>query len=500
MKPSLPSTISRRRFIAGTAGFGAALALPKSRILGANGDVRVGVVGVNGRGQSHLGAYAKMDGVRVTAICDIDQGVLDARVVKYSEQQGIRVKGYADMREMLDSGEIDVLTTATPNHWHSLTGIWAMQAGKDAYVEKPVSHNVWEGRQLVKAARKYNRICSGGTQSRSMETIQNAVAFVHAGNLGKIEYVKGICYKPRNSIGLGGGGEIPGDIDYDLWCGPAAIEQPLRRMKFHYDWHWFYAYGNGDMGNQGIHQMDVATWFLGVDKISPRVISIGGRLGYDDDGETPNTQVVYHDYDEAPLIFETRGLPRDKAAQTEGWGAGMDSPEEFPGEKGTAVIVQCENGRVYCSSGGECKVTDNDGKEITKIEGAKNDDAHFENFMKAVRSRKMEDLNADCEKTHISSALCHTGLISHRLGEPMHDGEVRDRIKGDGLLSERYAAMAEHLAKNGVDLESETITIGPWLKCNPETEWFEGNDDLDVPANELATRVYREPYVVPKDV
>ncbi len=491
---------SRRRFLKGAAGFGAALALPNSKVLGANGDIRVGVVGVNGRGNSHMAGFAKMEGVRVAAICDIDPNVLENRVVKYSELQGFTVRGFADMRAMLDSGEIDVFTTATPNHWHSLAGIWAVQAGKDAYVEKPISHNVWEGRQLVKAARKYERICAGGTQSRSYGTIRKAVKYVREGTLGKIEFVKGLCYKPRTPIGLGGNGEIPKGVDYDKWCGPGPLEKPLRRKRFHYDWHWFYAYGNGDMGNQGIHQMDVARWFLGEDAISPRVISIGGRLGYQDDGETPNTQIVYHDYETAPLIFETRGLPKEKQFQGEGWGANMNSPEEFPGEKGIGVVVQCEGGRVYCNSGGQVKITDNQGAEIKVIEGTGEKNDHFANFIKAVRSRKIKDLNADCEETHLSSALCHTGLISHRLGAPMHGGEVLERIQGDNLLAGRHEAMEEHLAKNGVDLDAETITLGPWLKFNPETEWFEGNADLDEGANALATREYRKPYVVPEKV
>jgi len=443
-----------------------------------------------------------MEGVRVAAICDIDRKVLDRRVVEYTEKQGFGVKGFVDMREMIDSGEIDVFTTATPNHWHSLAGIWAIQAGKDAYIEKPISHNVWEGRQLVKAARKYKQICQGGTQSRSMETIQKAVKYVRDGNIGKIQYVKGLCYKPRGPIGLGGWGEIPERVDYDKWCGPGPLQLPMRRKRFHYDWHWFYDYGNGDMGNQGIHQMDVATWFLGVDELSPRVISIGGRLGYEDDAETPNTQIVYHDYEEAPLIFETRGLPKNKASQQMGkWGRdGMNSPEEFPEESGIAVVVQCENGRVYCSAGGQVKVTDNQGQEITKIEGKGGHSAHFANFMDAVRSRKTENLNADCEVTHISSALCHTGLISHRLGEQMKDGEIRERIQDDKRLGERYDAMADHLQKNEVDISKEAVVLGPWLKFNPKTEWFEGNEGLDERANALATRNYREPYVVPEKI
>lgn len=488
---------SRRQVLKYGAGFGLALAWPGSKVIGANGDVRVGVVGTNGRGKSHISAFSKMDGARVSALCDVDPNVLDARVSSLSDSVDYGVTGFADIREMLEKGDIDVLTSATPNHWHTLTGIWALQAGKDAYVEKPISHNVWEGRQLVKLARKEGRVCQGGTQSRSMGSIQAAVKWVQDGGLGKIQYVKGHCYKPRTSIGKGGGGEIPAGVDYDIWCGPKPIEKPLRRKRFHYDWHWFYAYGNGDMGNQGIHQMDVARWFLGEEKIAPRTISIGGRLGYDDDGETPNTQVVYHDYDSAPLIFETRGLPKDKASQENNWGKNMNSPDEFPGESGIAVVVVCEGGSVYVSAGGKVKVKDKDGKDMDAPKSLDTDDI-FVNFMKAVKAGSSDGLYADCEETHYSSALCHTGQISHQLGAEVHESEVREQIKSDSLLSERYASMEEHLGRNGVDLSRETISLGPWLKFNPETEWFEGNGDLDAKANKLARPDYRDPYVVPE--
>lgn len=271
------SSPSRRKVLKYGAGFGAALAWPNSKVLGANEDIRFGVVGINGRGQSHMGAWMGAKGVRLAALCDVDPNVLDKRVSTAADKQGISVKGFSDMREMFEKGEIDAFSTATPNHWHTLAGFWAMQAGKDAYVEKPISHNVWEGRQLVNLSRKLDKICQGGTQSRSMGQIQSAVKFVQDGGLGKIKYVKGLCYKPRASIGKGGGGEIPTGTNYDLWCGPAQIEKPLRRKRFHYDWHWFYAYGNGDMGNQGIHQMDVARWFLGEAKIAPgRSVSVAG--------------------------------------------------------------------------------------------------------------------------------------------------------------------------------------------------------------------------------
>lgn len=492
-----PAGTSRRQVLKYGAGFGLALAWPHSKVLGANEDIRVGVIGVNGRGKSHMAAFSGMDGTRVAALCDVDPNVLDARVNKMSDDQGFAVQGFADMREMFEKGDIDVMSTATPNHWHTLAGVWAMQAGLDAYIEKPISHNVWEGRQLAKLARKEGRICQGGTQSRSMGSIAAAVEMVRSGKLGKIKYVKGLCYKPRPSIGKGGGGEIPEGVDYDLWCGPAEMESPLGRKRFHYDWHWFYAYGNGDMGNQGIHQMDVARWYLGEEKIAPRTMSIGGRLGYDDDGESANTQVVYHDYDSAPLIFETRGLPKAKKFQDDGWGKNMNTPEEFPGESGIAVVVVCEGGHIYTNAGGKVQVTDAEGKKMDSPEPLEMDDI-FENFIKAVKSRKPEDQYAESEETHISSALCHTGNISHRLGERLGDGEIRERIQGDQVLTERYASMAEHLGKNGVEVDGKVVTLGPMLKFNPDTERAEGNGDLDGPANALCTREYREPYVVPE--
>ncbi len=496
--PSLPSTIDRRKVLKYGAGFGLALAWPNSRVLGANDDIRVGVIGVNGRGGAHLSAFTGMKGVRVTAICDTDPTVLDGKVNQVTNKQGFAVQGFADMRKMFEGDTVDVMSTATPNHWHTLAGIWAIQAGKDAYVEKPISHNVWEGRQLVRLARKEKKICQGGTQSRSEGSIQAAVKWIQEGGLGKIKYVKGMCYKPRMSIGKGGGGQIPDGLDYDLWSGPAKIEQPLRRMKFHYDWHWFYAYGNGDMGNQGIHQMDVARWFLGESAIAPRSMSIGGRLGYDDDGETPNTQVVWHDYEKAPLIFETRGLPKGAEFQAKDlWAKNMDAPDDFPGRSGISVVVVCEGGSLCVDAGGRVSVQDTKGKEIPAPEPFKTE-SNFENFISAVRSRKVESQYADCEETHISSALCHTGLISHRLGKSVHKGEVLEQIKGDPLLTDRFGSMADHLARNGVDLAKEEIVLGPMVKFNPQTEAAEGNGDLDAAANQQVRPEYREPYVVPE--
>ncbi|HEX2860877.1 MAG TPA: Gfo/Idh/MocA family oxidoreductase, partial [Lacunisphaera sp.] len=304
------NTPTRRSFLK-TAALGATTLLSArswAQVVGANGDVRVAVVGLNGRGRNHLTSLRAVPGVRIAAICDVDTAVLE-RTAAALAKEGITPAKFTDVRTLLASPDIDAITIATPNHWHALMGIWACQAGKDVLVEKPVSHTIWEGRQLVAAAAKYNRVVQAGTQIRSGAGLQEAVAWVRAGHLGRIKVARGFCYKRRKSIGRTEGPQpVPGTVNYDLWLGPAQ-DAPVRRARFHYDWHWFNAYGNGDVGNQGIHQMDVARWFLGENGLPRHTLSIGGRLGYTDDGDTPNTQVVIHDYATAPLVFEVRGLP-----------------------------------------------------------------------------------------------------------------------------------------------------------------------------------------------
>src|SRR5512133_347297 len=314
------NNFNRRQFLKASLLGAASLALAPSCVTsqkrgvlntaarGANEVLRYAVIGFGGRGQNHIDELHKIQGARLVALCDVDDNIL-RKETERCEKRGQKLDGYSDFRKVLERKDIDFVTFATPNHWHSLNAIWAIQAGKDVYVEKPISHNVWEGRKVVEAARKYGRIVQAGTQSRSSEGLQEAVQWLHQGNMGKIIRARGLCYKRRPSIGkVDGPQPIPAGIDYDLWCGPAPKE-PLMRKKLHYDWHWVWPTGNGDLGNQGIHQMDLGRWFLGENALSPRVWSLGGRLGYVDDGTTPNTQIVFHDYKKAPLIFEVRGLP-----------------------------------------------------------------------------------------------------------------------------------------------------------------------------------------------
>jgi len=453
-----------------------------TRAAGANGDIRYAIVGFNGRGKDHLSGMAELEGTRLVALCDVDSKVLNREVNKAKGEKN-NVTGYTDVRKLLENKDIDVVTFATPNHWHALGAIWAIQAGKDVYVEKPVCHNVWEGRKIVEAARKYGKMVQTGTQSRSSHGIAEGIAWVHEGNIGKILRVRGLCYKRRASIGkVDGPQPIPPGIDYDVWCGPAPKE-PLMRKKLHYDWHWVWPTGNGDLGNQGIHEMDVARWCLGVNELSSRILSIGGRLGYEDDGNTPNTLIVYHDYKPAPLVYEVRGLESS---------LGSKEMDKLNGAS-IGIIVECEGGMMVIPTYNTARVLDKDGTEIKKFQGAS---SHFANFLKAVRSRKSGDLHADILEGHLSSSLCHTANISYRLGKPQTPEEIRDAIKDNKDLGEMLGRMEEHLGANKVDLKKTPATLGATLTMDPKTERFVGNAEAD----KLLTREYRKPFVVPDKV
>jgi predicted dehydrogenase len=490
---------------------GAALAAPSVRrnVLfagerGANDAIGVAVVGVRGRGQSHLRSIATTKGLRLVVLCDVDSTVLAADVRK-AEAGGGKVAGFADVRKLLECKDVDAVTIATPNHWHSLIGIWACQAGKDVFIEKPVSHHLWEGRMLVEAARKHGRVVQVGTQARANPDVHEALNWLRAGNLGAARFAHGLCYNPRQSIGKFGRGEIPAGLDYDLWTGPAPLK-PLTRKNLHYDWHWLYHYGNGDLGNQGIHEMDLARWFLGHKTLSSRVMSIGGRLGYDDDAETPNTQLVLHSYDGPPILFEVRGLPKDKQCQGDPalWTKSMDTPAGFSGGRTIGVIVACEGGKLIIEGGGRFLLAmDRQAKVIKRFEEkdpqrgigwTKGDAFIFENWEAVMRSRKTADMLAPILDGHLSSALCHMGMISHRLGCASQPAEILERVRADRLALEHFESMKEHLERNGVELAKPSLVLGPSLAFDPASEQFTDNDA----ANKLLRRADRKPFIVPE--
>jgi predicted dehydrogenase len=467
---------------------GCKTAQPAARIAprGVNEQIGVAVVGFNGRGNDLMGEVfdqqSKGERVQVVALCDPDANIL-ANGVKRCAGKGATAKPYRDVRELLADPQVDAVIIATPNHWHSLAGIWALQHGKHVYLEKPVSHNVWEGRKLVEAQAKYGRVCQAGTQSRSSQAIREAVAWVQAGNLGKVKVARGLCYKRRPSIGkVDAPQPIPPQVDYDLWCGPAPME-PLMRAKLHYDWHWVWPTGNGDLGNQGIHQMDIARWFLGEQQLSPRFVSVGGRLGYVDDGTTPNTQIVFHDYVRAPLIFEVRGLP-DRT--------GSNVMDKYMGGS-VAVIIECEGGHVLVPNYSSAIAYDKNGTELKKWSGAT---SHMGNFLAAIRAGNPALVNAPFIEGHLSSALCHTGNISYLAGHKQSAAEAREAIRSQPDGEATLQRMLEHLQRNDVDLSLTGLVLGPVLKMNPAKETITN----DRAANKLLTRDYRSPYVVPAKV
>jgi len=468
----------------GSLAAGISLAMPFSRARGANDDIRVAVVGIRSQGSNHINWFRQIPGVRVVAICDADKEFLDREAKKFKDRSE-KVDIYVDYRKLLEDKNIDAIITATPNHWHALVTVWACQAGKDVYVEKPVSYNIWEGRQMVKAARKYNRIVQAGTQRRSDEGLDEIIRYINQGNLGRVIIVHGIVYVRRDSIGkVDGPQPVPETVDYDLWCGPAPVS-PLMRKNLHYDWHWVWPTGNGDFGNNGIHYIDLCRWVLGKNELAPGVMSIGGRFGYIDDGETPNSQIVFLDYKPVPIIFEVRGLPRAKGDPA------MDAYRDIR----DGLIVQCENGYLTWSDGGWAH--DNDGKRIKQFKGTAGA-GHHANFIKAVRSRKVSDLNADILEGHLSSALCHMGNVSYRLGRKTPPDEVAERIKANKELAESFERFGQHLSANAVDLDQTPMILGPWLKMDAQSERFIG--DFQQEANKLVSRDYRRPFAVPKEV
>jgi predicted dehydrogenase len=500
-------TLTRRRFIQQSITTAAALtalrtraattpaAAPFSRVLGANDDVRIAVVGVGstvklgGKGKQDIRDWQRTPGVRVVALCDVDRVILDGEAAQF-KQRNQKVETYTDVRKLLENKDIDAVSVTTPNHWHALVAIWACQAGKDVFVQKPASHNLFEGRKMVEAAGKYNRVIQVTSSSRGGGVIE-AMAFGRQGGLGKVRYIHGINYKPRTSIGkVTAPTPIPSTLDYNLWSGPAPI-RPVMREYLHYDWHWDWNYGNGDLGNMGIHYLDGCRIALGLDRLPRRVISVGGRFAYQDDGVTPNSLLTFFDYETIPVIFEVRGLPKDKSFLQSPWDKDASkSTDTFCGAQ-TAVTMQCENG--YLVNG---EAFDRDGKSIRKFRPT--GEGMNANFVKVMRSRKVSDLQGDLLQGHLSAAMIHLANASYRVGKAARPEEVRERINGQKELLATFERLQGHLEANGIDLGKTPAMLGPMLTMDSVTERFTG--EFNAEANPLLTREYRAPFVVPEKV
>jgi predicted dehydrogenase len=429
----------------------------------------------------------EVPGVRIVALCDVDRSFLE-REQKPFRDRGEEVATFTDLRRVFDDKSIDAVVIALPNHWHALATIWACQAGKDVYVEKPFSHTLWEGRQMVAAARKYNRMVQVGTQNRSSALLRQTFDSLRGGELGPIRFAHALVYRARTGIGkVSSPTPVPATVDYDLWCGPAP-KGPLMRKQLNYEWHWFWATGNGEMGNNGIHVIDICRWALGQDTLPPRAISIGGRFGFDDCGETANTQIALLDYQPAPLICEVRNLSV----------AGPDSIGKFRNLK-SGVVIDCEGGYFAGDASGGA-LFDPQGKKIKDIvdkgESSRLETAHLSNFVGAVRSRNAASLAAEARQGHLSTGCCHLANISDELGKLASPEAIAAAAQPSHELSDAFARCREYLRENRVDLDTTSATLGPWVTYDSQQERFVG--PFANGANEFSRCHYRKPFVVPQ--
>ena len=470
-----------------------------TRPIGANGDVRVAVVGFNQQGKAHIRAYQRMPGVRLVALCDVDDRVLHAQADALAKD-GVKVATYRDIRALLDSKEVDAISCALPARWHSLAAVWACQAGKDANIEKPLSHCIWEGRQAVKAARKYGRMVQVNLNNRSRPALDAMFAYVHSGQIGKVVHARVWDFKRRETMGkVSGPQQIPEHVDYNLWTGPGPM-LPLMRAKFHYDWHWQWQHGCGEIGNNGSHQLDVVRWALAPHGPPRAVQTMGGRFGYVDDGQTPNTMAAVYDFNGIPVVYEVRGLPEKAGAENMSNVQAETAdgrPVTFPHDGGNnGVAVFCEGGYYTL----DAIVYDNAGKEIKRFDTEpRTRPVPQASFINAVRSRKVADLKPDVEQGHLSATICHLGNASIQTGGAMTFDAARQAI-GDagGHAARALDRMREHLAANNVDLSQAQITVGPKLTFDWAAERFTGPGGDQ--ANLFLKDSYRAPFVVPEKV
>jgi predicted dehydrogenase len=454
----MESTTARRQFIKAAA---AAIATSRFPILGANDRINVGIVGLGGRGADHMESYASLDSeARIAALCDVNQSARERAVALVRKLKGYDAKEYSDMRALFDSKDVDAVSLPLPNHWHALATIWACQAGKDVYVEKPACHNIFEGRQMVSAARKYNRMVQVGSQSRSDANVMRAMEVLEEGAIGQIYHARGLCFRRRFSIGHTPDMRVPPGLDWDRFLGPAQWK-PYSKNKFAYNWHWFWDTGNGDIGNQGVHQMDICAWGLGRTGWPLSVSSSGGKFVWKDDQETPNTQQSALDFGDAQITFDVRNLP----TPPEGLG-GLHGPNFvgniFFGDAGFMVVdhtgfqvIKSTAANISGEAGLGSGAGDAEKYEKVMDEKPREGDsttAHMKNFFDAIRARDHKLLHADVEIGTRSAALCHLSNISYR--------------------------------------------VGHGLRMAQSTGRFLGDDE----ANALLTRNYREPYVVPREL
>jgi len=442
--------INRRTFLkkstAASAGVAVATSViaKSSKRFDVNDTINIAVIGIRSRGKDHYRALAKVPNVRVAVLCDIDERLFPEAVSEVEKLTGHKPRTVNDYQKVLSDSEIDAVSIATPNHWHALQTIWACQAGKDVYVEKPVSHTILEGRKMVEAARKYNRVVQTGTQSRSNISTVQALNFLADGGLGEVYMTKGLCLKPRGSIGHVKNSEIPEGVNWDTFLGPAPY-RPFNQNRFQYKWHWFWDTGNSDLGNQGIHQTDIGRWALGQYTHPVRINGMGNFFVWDSDQETPNIQILEFEYEDGSVLhFEVRGLGTNAEA-------GMRIGNLIFGSKGWMSITSEDEGKcktyysdIKLMESGFSSYKEEEGPVFSSEDPATQDAVvnHFNNFIDCVRSRRWQDLKADIQEGHLSSSLCHLGNIACRLKRSLkfnpHAETFIDDREADSYLTKNY--------------------------------------------------------------
>jgi predicted dehydrogenase len=418
------------------------------KVMGANDRVRVAVVGLNGRGWNHVTGFQSVPGVEVAYFCDADENVLNRRLADCDKIGLAKPKTIVDIRKLLELKDVDAISIATPNHWHSLMGIWAAQAGKDMYLEKPCSHNWWEGRQLVRAIEKYKVICQHGSQCRSSAAIREAMDNMQSGLIGDMYMARGLCYKWRDTIGHAPPSEIPAGVDYDLWTGPAPMKH-FTKNRFHYNWHWIWDTGNGDLGNQGIHEVDLARWGMNV-TLPTKVTAMGGHFLFDDDQETPNCINCSWEFKTPQgktkmISFEVRGWITNHEAgigTNEFGGTNVPAAGLAAGKKN--VPKPSTIGNLYYGSKGYLAISNYDSYKSfmgpeeqpgpSRTEPVKNE--HFANFIDCMRTRNTSNLHAPILEGHLSATLMHLANASYRLGRTINFDPQTESVVNDSEATE----------------------------------------------------------------
>lgn len=462
-----PSRFGERPATRRTFFLGAAAAASAVRVAGANDRINVAIVGLGGRGSNHLSIYSKLPEARVAGLCDVNQAARERAQATLTRNGGDKAKEFEDMRQAFADPQIEAVSIATPNHWHALAAIWAMKAGKDVYGEKPASHNIYEGQRMVQVARETKRMLQIGSQHRSNPFKRDAIDAIHGGLIGDVYLTRGLCYKRRASIGHKDDSPTPAGVNWDLFLGPAPM-RPFNELRFKYNWHWFWDTGNGDIGNQGVHELGIARWGLSDPDWPQSVYATGGKYAYKDDQETPNTLLATFNYGSRELTFEVRGLltggegvPVKRSTGAPAAGAAAP-PTSSPAPMATAPKagppLNLMVGDLFYGTEGWAAMTDTGFQafkgesnelvmDLRPEKGMEPTGLHMQNFLAACRSRNYKELHDEIGNASVSSSMCHLANISYRTGRKL------------------------------------TLAAGPKFVNDPE-------------ANKLLTRNYRKPYVV----